>query len=642
MDEATETFLRKRARRAADPTSGISDSFTVRLVARFRRGHDSTKASNDAALTRFNDSCRLLAAARQRSPDTVESLSDCTDPKNYAVVLGAAKSITGFDEVTHRVENPGTVDRLLALLRDAVSLKREEAATSSVLPEESKREVMEQCRRFDDLLSSAWPVDIGKHAQLTTLQRRCSNPPQIPVSADVHALFREATSMVARCTALLEFHVTEKNFVQLSEALLVALVIYNGRRASEVSGAPFNCYRNRPTGEALQKELRVVPILDRAVGVRDAVLEDRSGRPEFFLVPGGKNKRPVAIIVPRSLLPGIDRLNATRDALMIPPPTGGSGGKRSQEKGKKKQQQQQQQGAEEAGPSRINDLLFPRPDSTHPYDVVHIIRRLRDRLVRDRRLQRPELLTTRTIRTRLATMASELPDRRDAEALNVHLDHSEATSSRYYKSADPTAAPRAFADVHRDPRDDPVAKPATLRPEEETKVREETPLTKTGIPAGLVRGIAQFGAYAASETILASIGKAPKPARKRRTITEVESVGGGQTFRVSYFAEDEPETSAGRTAPQCPSPTGSVPGHPSGVKVEDDEEVNAPTQFRRWTQSETDQLKEVFREFLAAGRIPTRAEILTRIGLGMCPQDRSLASIRGQLFKIRAEAQRNR
>nr|XP_018908641.1 PREDICTED: uncharacterized protein LOC109038138 [Bemisia tabaci] len=642
MDEATETFLRKRARRAADPTSGISDAFTVRLVARFRRGHDSTKACNDAALTRFNDSCRLLAAARHLSPDSINSLSDCIDPRNYAVVLGAAKNVTGFDAATHRVENPGTVDRLLALLRDAVSLKREETATSSVLPEESKRDLMEQCRRFDDLLSSAWPVDIGKHAQATTLQRRCSNPPQIPVSADIHALFREATSMVARSTALLEFQVTEKNFVQLSEALLAALVIYNGRRASEVSGAPFNCYRNRPTGEALQKELRVVPILDRAVGVRDALLEDQSGRPEFFLVPGGKNKRPVAIIVPRSLLPGIDRLNATRDALMIPPPTGGTGGKRSQEKGKKQQQQQQQQGAEEAGPSRINDLLFPRPGSTHPYDVVHIIRRLKERLAKDRRLQRPELLTTRTIRTRLATMASELPDRRDAEALNVHLDHSEATSARYYKSADPTAAPRAFADVHRDPRDDPVAKPATRRPEEGSKGSAEAPPTQTGIPAGLARGIAQFGAYAAAETILASIQKAPSPARRRRAVTEVESVGGGRTFRVSYCVEDEPETSGRRTAPQCPSPTGSVPGHPSGVKVEDDEEVDAPTQFRRWTQSETDQLKEVFHEFLVENRIPTRAEILTRIGLGMCPQGRSLASIRGQLFKIRAEAQQNR
>ncbi|CAH0394269.1 unnamed protein product [Bemisia tabaci] len=182
---------------------------------------------------------KLLAAARQQSPDSVNSLSDCIDPRNYAVVLGAAKNVTGFDAATHRVENPGTVDRLLALLRDAVSLKREETATSSVLPEESKRDLMEQCRRFDDLLSSAWPVDIGKHAQATTLQRRCSNPPQIPVSADIHALFREATSMVARSTALLEFQVTEKNFVQLSEALLAALVIKV--KLSQLSHRPSRC-----------------------------------------------------------------------------------------------------------------------------------------------------------------------------------------------------------------------------------------------------------------------------------------------------------------------------------------------------------------------------------------------------------------
>ncbi|CAH0394271.1 unnamed protein product [Bemisia tabaci] len=146
----------------------------------------------------------LLAAARQQSPESVKSLSDCINPENYAGVRGAAKSITGFDAATYRVATPGTVDRLLALLRDAVSLKREETATASAFSEGSKREVRKQCCHFDDLLSSAWPVDIGRHAQLTTLQRRFSNPPEIPVSADVHASFREATSMVARSTVLLD------------------------------------------------------------------------------------------------------------------------------------------------------------------------------------------------------------------------------------------------------------------------------------------------------------------------------------------------------------------------------------------------------------------------------------------------------
>lgn len=150
---------------------------------------------------------------------------------------------------------------------------------------------------LDELLTSSWPVDLGRDATLTTLQRRCANPPAIPVSRDVHVIFGEATLLVQRYTTILESHVTPLNFVRLNEGLLVALALCNGRRSSQLTGAPFECFRSRPAGDALQRELRVVPLLDRAVGVTPAGLDDHQRRPEFFMVPGGKNKRPVAVIV---------------------------------------------------------------------------------------------------------------------------------------------------------------------------------------------------------------------------------------------------------------------------------------------------------------------------------------------------------
>lgn len=140
-------------------------------MTRFRWGHDANKRSEDAALTRFNDCCRFLTAVRHEAPEVIGSLENCVVPANYPAVLAGAKAISGFDPATHRVTTSGTVDRLLANLRDAVYLKREETSMSKELPEERKKEVIDECRRFDDLLSSAWPVDIRKHATLTTLRQ---------------------------------------------------------------------------------------------------------------------------------------------------------------------------------------------------------------------------------------------------------------------------------------------------------------------------------------------------------------------------------------------------------------------------------------------------------------------------------------
>lgn len=93
-------------------------------------------------------------------------------------------------------------------------------------------------------------------------------------------MFHEAKLLVDRYAAPLPYNVTKHNFIHLSEALLASLAIYNGRRASEVSGTPFESFRSRPTEEALQRELHVVPLLDRADGVQPADLSDYSRCPE--------------------------------------------------------------------------------------------------------------------------------------------------------------------------------------------------------------------------------------------------------------------------------------------------------------------------------------------------------------------------
>lgn len=679
--EPTEPYLRRTCERASRPESAISDPFTLKLVERFRKGHNTKKKSDDTARTRFIDCDKLLEALRRREPGNFRSLEECVVPENYPSVLAGVGELSGFDPATRDVRTPGTVDRLLATLRDATALRREEASTARDLDQETRRRVLDECERFDRLLTGSWPNDIGNHAKATALRRRCENPPPLPEGEDVRAVYAHALQLVAQYSDLLARFPTVRNFVQLNRALLAALTIYNGRRACEVAEAPHDCFRSRPTGVAQEQELRVVPILDRAVGVRT----DPRRRPQFFLVPGDKNTRPVAVIVPPDLLPAIELVARTRHGLGIPDPENGPGLERLSPSKKN---------PERADAPVYNNLLFPRPDSLDPYRVTEIIRRLRNTTPG---LRRSADLSTRAIRTRLATIAAELGDHLAVEALHNHLDHSEDTHRRYYRSADPGAATRGLlADDPSAPRD----------PTPGTSGEQQSPSGPAGTPGAAtvpppVFTLEQVQAaipWRSNFLLLVDLQSQPETVRQiaemaaatptRYALEELP----GDAFRVRCLSDEQsappssnpvpparaPASDAPPAAPAPPTstavpparapvseaPPGTSKGAPAqrsppvvpkeepveidlapgeepsaelAVPSADTAGTSAARTARHWTPEEEGTLRTVFADFISAGNMPTRAEILARVLSGLTPEGRSVDAIRGHLYKMESD-----
>lgn len=339
-------------------------------------------------------------------------------------------------------------------------------------------------------------------------------------------------------------------------------------------------------------------------------------RPEFFLAPGTKNSRPVAVIVPNGLGPAIRLVIRSRRLLGIPDPKKGldlgDGLKRVVPPGMSK--------------SKTNELLFPRPDSDRPFDLPTILRRFRPRLPDARR---PELLTTRAFRARLATLAARSSDPRDAAAIRRHLDHSEAVHERAYVSAAPVTSREQLYDIHARPdlRAGTSSEPHRPLAIEPLASRPPTPQPRLSLDE--MQRILGFARYAAEETRLAEESR--RQERRDRGF-HAEHLG-ESVYRVTYgnrppeeaatrqeppVAEDQPER---RSPPPCASEA-SVPTLPF------------PRVARRWSAEEDEALASLFPGHFRERRLPTLAQVEAAVRAGLGLPGRTASSMKTRIYTL--------
>lgn len=561
--------LGQSSRRGKDDlatTAGLADPFILKLAEQHLNGHAGRNAA-EGARQRFRDAARLLVAVRERAPG-VATLEECVRPGNYQHVIAAAKELSGFDPQSREVAIVGMPARLLALLRDAVSMRLEESSmqqTSAEPTSETERQrhladIKRECELFDNLLSRRWKLDLGNHAKACQLKRWCKASGQVPETNDVVSLFRSTVDEMRRLRARLEASPTPRRdeYNSHAEAVLSVLVTYNRRRASEVADALYDSYVNRPTSRDVRAAgLRtIVPLLNRVNGMEDESPKQGSATPELMLAPGGKNKRPVAIIIPEFVVPSVHLITRTRRQVGIPDPKKGldlgDGLKRAVPPG--------------VDPQTTNDLLFPRAGSEMTFDVSAAMRRIRDK---QRNLERPELLTTTGLRRHLATSAAHMGA--SGVSLLRHMDHSETTHRRHYVSADPGAGV-----------------PSTL-----THDQQPTAPTPTFFTLKQLQGVIKFMQYAAQETLAASNAAAAN-------------------------ARDQPGPSAPRE--------GSHRSRSPLVAV-----ANPRPEFRYWTPEETAEALALFPGHIDSRRLPTLREVEAVVREGRGVRGRTAAAIRSRI-----------
>lgn len=316
--------------------------------------------------------------------------------------------------------------------------------------------------------------------------------------------------------------------------------------------------------------------------------EQREPPPEAFNVPGPKNKRPVRIIVPGSIVPSVKLIVKSRRQVGVPDPRRGldvgNGRRRVVPPG--------------TDPEAHNRLLFPRLGSSKPYSITALLRRFRDKI---KTLRRPDLMTANGLRHHAATK-TELLGEDEKKVLARHMDHSLGTQRLHYTS---NRRPPDFRPLPTEERcGNAPPGPITLRP-----------------------GTAEFADYVTAELRAFFDGqesnrRAPEPSET--TTAEMDT----SSDQLEVTAEDSPD-SAGETddvvTPRDFQPPTSPEASTSTATV---------SGFRYWDDAETCRLMSLFPDHLRDGRNPTRLEVAEVVRQGRGLPGRSAESMRQGMINL--------
>ncbi|CAH0394856.1 unnamed protein product [Bemisia tabaci] len=302
------------------------------------------------------------------------------------------------------------------------------------------------------------------------------------------------------------------------------------------------CYLARPSARERESPLRrVVPLLDRAVGVRPAADDGHSDRrPEFFLVQGTKNSRPVAVIVPNGMGPAIRIVIRSRRLLGIPDPKRDLDlcdglervvPVRSKSKNNEGEEEKEAEATElPAAPGGVED-------NRERTDVPEAGFRSALRPANDPPAVPPPTPRRSAIGAAdnlgLARQA-RLSDPRDAAAVYRHLDHSEAVHERTYVSAAPVTSEQLYdiharpdlragtsAEPHR-PVEPPASQTMTLQPPLSLSLRDvEENCERTDVPKAGFRSALRPAYDPPAVTLPTPPRLATSPTTPRRSTSEL-------------------------------------------------------------------------------------------------------------------------
>lgn len=244
---------------------------------------------------------RLLIQLRLEDKSPNKSLKEFIDPLYFRLVCNATRNIAKFNAVTNRYNKPSLARKIGPQLEKVCDILVTEAI------ERQDAVLQRKVDEFKQLYSLNWSEQVSANASKTLAEARRNDTSSIlPLADDVKCLSKYLEeSANAHYQVLVNNPSTEQkseSWLELSEIILTQTILFNRRRAGEVSKMTLSDYENRrsadvdgPVAEtltSLEKKLcdimkrteikgkrgRTVPVLfcKQMVQYLDCLLENRT------------------------------------------------------------------------------------------------------------------------------------------------------------------------------------------------------------------------------------------------------------------------------------------------------------------------------------------------------------------------------
>ncbi|XP_034092633.1 uncharacterized protein LOC117559977 isoform X2 [Gymnodraco acuticeps] len=242
---------------------------------------------------------RLLVCSRKTTP--LKTIQDHVKPINFLYVVQAVKHVAGFDSETNTYKCPSLA------LKIGHSLKKMSMLVESRANVQSNYSAAKDARTFRRVYETRWNELISA-ASLRTLQESKWNAPQLlPFTKDVQTLHSYLDVQQQEVHIKLSADKSPQTWSQLAKVTLTQVILFNRRRAGEVSKMPLSAYLSQNPSHPQEDVNIALSELEKKLCKYFRRIEIR-----------GKRGRKVPVLLTPAMQQALDLLVGTRQECGVP------------------------------------------------------------------------------------------------------------------------------------------------------------------------------------------------------------------------------------------------------------------------------------------------------------------------------------
>ncbi|MEQ2259538.1 hypothetical protein XENORESO_013403, partial [Xenotaenia resolanae] len=278
-----------------DVTTAVRNDLSIIQFAQSlynRHGQDPTKY--EYIRQKLREIGRLLICLRTEF--SVHNLEEAVKPANFQRVVQAVKIVAGFDDENHSYQTPSLALKLGHTLNKICDIIHCRALMAE------DEELIKSTNTFKKLYTSKWS-ELVSHTALNTLSHAKYNKPlTLPFTEDVQRLHQYLKKSGEDAFCNLKDKVSPQNYAELAKITLAQVIVFNRRRAGEVSKMHLRGFQQRDDTKLHE---------DIAIGLSEVEqkLCNYFSRVEII----GKRGRKVAILLSRDVVDALSLLVSKRD-----------------------------------------------------------------------------------------------------------------------------------------------------------------------------------------------------------------------------------------------------------------------------------------------------------------------------------------
>ncbi|XP_067357520.1 uncharacterized protein [Channa argus] len=296
---------------------------------------------------------RLLLEAKKIA--LVKTIKDLIKPEKYNHVVTAARCLAGFSDETGRYQRPSLARKVGHSLHSLAMFLKSEGLKNK------DKQTVKDAEDFAQLYQESWKFDIASQALTQLDQTKWNSPQLLPFTQDVQNLHCYLSGKQRKQLNALKEEPSPSNWKDLARVTLAQVILFNRRRAGEVSRMPLSVYLSRDTSETHED-----------VNLALTALEQKLCKHFIRITIVGKRGRKVPVLLTPDMRESLDTLTEKR---------------------------------EECGVFNENGYLFALPQSVHYLRGSDCIRQFVNECDD---IKTPKALTSTKLRKHIATLSTVL------------------------------------------------------------------------------------------------------------------------------------------------------------------------------------------------------------------------------------------